>query len=135
MCDWVSPPPVLSSAFRAVNANGEVGRSGYLFKVYLPDVNGDGVAEEDGFANIDADTAETTWCAYTWPSNYGTSGNRAFFVSQAGDILTTEDANYSGSGSGPLPGAAFDAGGNNSIAGNTAGGTSGQDNNLWKQAG
>jgi prepilin-type N-terminal cleavage/methylation domain-containing protein len=128
-------PPVLSSAFRAVNANGEVGRSGYLFKVYLPDLNGDAVAEEDGFANIDADTAETTWCAYTWPSNYGTSGNRVFFVNQGGDILASEDANYSGSGAGPVPGAAFDAGGNTNIMGTIASGTSGQDNNLWKQAG
>ena len=128
-------PPVLSSAFRAVNGTGEVSRSGYLFKMYLPDINGDAVAEEDGFANIDADLAETTWCAYAWPTNYGNTGNRTFFVNQGGDIVAAEDLNYTGVGAGPIPGAAFDAGGNDSITGNTATGTSGQDNNLWKQAG
>jgi prepilin-type N-terminal cleavage/methylation domain-containing protein len=128
-------PPVLSSAFRTVNATGEVGRGGYLFKMYLPDINGDAVAEEDGFGNIDADLAETTWCAYAWPSSYGTSGNRTFFVSQGGDIITAEDSTYTGPGSGPVPGAAFDGGGNDNISGTIATGTSGQDSNLWKQAG
>jgi len=128
-------PQVLSTAFRTVNGNGEVNRGGYLFKLYLPDVAGDAVAEEDGFANIDPDMAETTWCAYAWPTNYGNTGNRTFFVSQGGDILFAEDANYSTSGAGPVPGAAFEAGGNDSITDSNANGTSGQDNNLWKQAG
>ena len=128
-------PSVLSTAFRSVNANGEVSRGGDLFKLYLPDLAGDAVAEEDGFANIDADMAETTWCCYARPTNFGTSGNRTFFVNQGGDILFAEDANYSSSGAGPVPGAAFEAGGNDSITGSNANGTSGQDNNLWKQAG
>ena len=33
----VLTPPVLSTAFRSVNGSGEVGRSGYLFKIYLPE--------------------------------------------------------------------------------------------------
>ena len=38
-------PPVLSTSFRTVNANGEVSRSGYIYKMFLPDANGVGVAE------------------------------------------------------------------------------------------
>src|SRR5262245_394061 len=30
-------PPVLSGSFRVLNANGEVSRSGYFFKMFLPD--------------------------------------------------------------------------------------------------
>jgi hypothetical protein len=38
-------PPVLSGVFRNVGLDGIVRRSGYLFRVFLPDVRGDGVAE------------------------------------------------------------------------------------------
>jgi len=131
-------PPVLSTAFRTVNGNGEVSRSGYLFAMWLPDATGDGVAELAGggadTANIDGDLAETTWCAYAWPANYGNTGNRTFFVNQGGDIVTTEFDQYSGSGNGPLSNAAF-AGAGNSITGNTATGMTGRDGNFWRQTG
>ena len=130
-------PPVLSTAFRTVNTNGEVGRSGYLFAMYLPDVTGDGLAEVAGGGadtNVDADLAETTWCCYGWPANHGNSGNRTFFVNQGGDIVTTDDPNYSGSGNGPASNAGF-AGAGNTITGNVATGMTGRDNNFWRQTG
>lgn len=130
-------PPVLSTAFRTVNAAGEVSRSGYLFSMYLPDAGGDGVAEAAGGgvgAGVDADLAETTWCCYAWPANFGNTGNRSFFVNQGGDIVATEDSNYSGSGNGPDPQSAF-AGTGTSITGNVATGMTGRDGNFWRQTG
>lgn len=132
-------PPVLSSAFRTVSTNGEVSRSGYIFQIFLPDLNGGGLPEIAGGGAdgaTDADLAETTWCAYAWPANYGNSGNRTFFVNQGGDIVTTEFATYSGPNLGPLADAAFRAGSTSGgITGQTATGATGVDNNFWKQAG
>jgi prepilin-type N-terminal cleavage/methylation domain-containing protein len=134
-------PPVLSTAFRAVTANGEVSRSGYIFRMYLPDNAGVGVAEAAGGgvgAGVDSDIAETTWCCYAIPANYGNTGNRSFFVNQGGDIVATEDADYSGPADADLTaGAAMMAngGGNTSITGQVATGSTGRDGNFWKQAG
>ncbi len=128
-------PPVLSGAFRQLNANGEVSRSGYFFQMYLPDDNGAGVAEpQAGYAPggaINADLAETTWCCYAWPVNYNQSGNRTFFTNQAGDVTTTESDLYSGTGAGPAHDSAFLVAGE--ITGVIAIGEAGVDGNIWKQ--
>jgi len=129
-------PPVLSTAFRTVNANGEVSRTGYIYAIWLPDISGDGVAEVGGGGanpTVDADLAETTFCCYAWPANHGSSGNRTFFVNQRGDILAADDPTYTGSGGGPPSNAAF-AGGGNTITGIVASGTTGRDGNFWRQA-
>ena len=108
-------PPVLSAAFRTVN-NSAVTRSGYVFQMYLPDANGVGAAEAaTGGADAgnlpDADNCETTWCCYAWPANYQTSGNRAFFVNQQGDVVQTNNQAgtqlYSGATTVPEADAAF----------------------------
>lgn len=131
-------PSVLSTAFRSVNANGEVSRSGYLYAIYLPLANGDGQPEAAGggmpAGTVDPDLSETTWCAYAWPSNHGNTGNRTFFVSQGGDIVATDDANYSGPGNGPAAGAAL-TGTLAKITSPVATGETGADGNFWKQAG
>ncbi len=128
-------PPVLSGAFRVLNANGEVSRSGYFFRVYLPDDAGDGVGEPQvGYADdgsLNGDLAETTWCCYAWPVNYNQSGNRTFFTNQGGDVIATEDSAYSGTGAGPAAEAAFQAG--TAITGSVAIGVAGVDGNTWKQ--
>jgi len=130
-------PPVLSTAFRAVSADGEVSRSGYLYQIYLPDNAGAGVPEDanGGMAagQADPDLAETTWCAYAWPANFGNTGNRTFFVNQGGDIVATEDADYSGPTNGPDDDAAFVNAG--TITGQQATGGTGADGNIWRQAG
>ncbi|MHC4549504.1 MAG: type II secretion system protein [Planctomycetota bacterium] len=132
-------PPILSTAFRAVNANGEVARSGYQYAMYLPDILGDGVAEAAGGgadATVDPDLSETTWCCYAWPTSFGTSGNRAFYVNQSGDVTFTETVNYSGPGSGPAPGAALRTPGSaNSITGLTASSFTGRDGEFWRSVG
>ena len=104
-------PPVLSGAFRVLNPNGEVSRSGYFFQIYLPTtIGGLGTGEPNGGfpdLTVEPDLAETTWCAYAWPVNYNQSGNRSFFTNQGGDVLGTEIATYTGTGTGPLADSAF----------------------------
>ncbi len=132
----VLSPPVLSGAFRILNANGEVSRSGYFFRIYLPGAAGVGVGEPQvGFtaALLNADLAETTWCSYAWPVNYGQSGNRTFFTNQGGDVIATEANAYSGSGAGPASDAAFKPADAGKITGAVAIGVAGVDGNTWKQ--
>jgi len=134
-------PSVLSGSFRTLNANAEVSRSGYLFKMFLPATGGAGTAEQttagdsiDG--TLDNDLAETTWCCYSWPANYANSGNRTFFVNQTGDITGKDDAASEGTGiiAAANAGDAFVPGGAaGNITSNVAVGTVGRDGETWKQ--
>ena len=132
----VLSPPVLSGAFRVLNATGEVSRSGYFFHVYLPGAAGVGAAEPTaGFtaALINADLVETTWCAYAWPVNFGQSGNRTFFTNQGGDLVAVEFASFTGPGAGPNPDAAFKIADAGKITGAVAIGVAGNQGGTWKQ--
>ncbi len=135
-------PPVLSGAFRTLNADAEVSRSGYLYKMFLPGANGTGVEETQNGDSVDGtldtDLAETTWCAYASPANYSTSGNRSFFVNQTGDITSVDTSTYSGPGTfdEANSGAAFSESSGSTdenITGQVAVGTRGRDGNIWKQ--
>ncbi|MEE8104084.1 MAG: DUF2950 family protein [Planctomycetota bacterium] len=131
-------PPVLSTAFRTADANGVVSRSGYLFIIGLPTAAGT-PALVSTIGTVDPDLAETTWACYAWPTSYGNTGNRSFFVNQGGDIIATEDPSYSGpNGSGaPMPaGAAFTgAAASQTITGSLATGATGRDGNFWRTVG
>ena len=87
-------PPVLSNAFGNV-ANSTVTRSGYIFQMYLPDAASDGVAENatggGSGVTIAAGQAEVLWCCYAWPSSFGNSGKRTFFINQSGDVLSSKN--------------------------------------------
>jgi prepilin-type N-terminal cleavage/methylation domain-containing protein len=133
-------PPVLSGAFRTMNtATATVSRSGYIFKLFLPAITGAAVEETptgNSFAlDLDADLAETTWCGYAWPANYGNSGNRTFFVNQTGDITASDNGSYTGSAAidTGLAHAAFQTSSVGDMTGLVAVGTRGGDNNLWRQ--
>jgi len=129
-------PAVLSRTFRTLTAAGEAVRSGYLFRIYLPDAHGAGVGEPQGGFDrgmVDPHLCGTTWCMYAWPVVYGQTGSTTFFMNQNGDVLTTDAPAYSGSGAGPAPDAAFTERGK--ITGPTANGTKGSDGNIWKQSG
>ena len=133
-------PSVLSGAFQTLNANGEVSRSGYFFRIFLPDDNGAGVPEPTagfpaGGGAINSDLAETTWCVYSHPVNYNQSGNRTFFTNQGGDVIGTELGAYSGTGNGPDADAAFSVA--DEITSQVDIGGPGQDGagNTWKQVG
>ena len=133
-------PPVLSGAFRTLNASAEVTRSGYSFKMFLPGAGGLAQEEDDVGdpidGTVDTELAETTWCTYAWPTSYSTSGNRTFFVNQAGDIVNTDSPAYTGQGGldEATAGAAFISGSNpGAITARVAVGTVGVDTNKWKQ--
>ena len=132
----VMNPPVLSTTFRKTE-NGRVKRGGYYFKIFLPRAGGDGLAEhrDGGFLAhvLDPNLSETTWCAYAWPVERLVTGERCFFVNQAGDIFATRDGNYGGEDEPPSY-AAFDSG-SIGITGKVAPEGIGGDRGTWKQAG
>ena len=111
------------------------------------DTDNDGAGEYGGFAEmsggiagrmasvlaLNADLAETTWCCYAWPVNYGRSGNRTFFTNQGGDLVATEKSTYSGTASGPAFDAAFKPADAGKITGAVAIGVAGSDGNTWRR--
>jgi hypothetical protein len=55
-----------------------------------------------------------------------------FFVNQAGELISTDDASYNGPGGVTDPGSALRAGGSiGSITGDLATGVTGRDGNAW----
>lgn len=136
----------LSGSFRSINAQGEVARSGYLFKVFLPASDGSAVTEGSGTSpnsafvgtsstQVDTDLAETTWCSYAWPTKLHASGNRTFFLNQEGTITSNEMGKLQGTGGmTDRAGAAFEDGGAaDLITGRAAVGTIGRDGTgFWK---
>jgi len=103
---------VLSGAFGDVDANGRVLRSGYMFQMYLPGVGGAWLAENSltaAYPAVDGALSEVLWACYAWPSSYGNSGQRAFFVNQTGEVLQSSNSltRYSGATRPPVPSAAL----------------------------
>jgi len=92
-------PPVLSTAFGNVAADaagdGVVTRSGYHFKMWLPDAAAAGLPEAGtggvGGTAPDSTRAEVLWACYAWPSAFGSSGKRTFFINQSGDVLASKN--------------------------------------------
>lgn len=130
-------PPVLANRFGKTK-NGRLTHSGYHFRLFLPGAKGVARNEKDAAAKVDVELAEAVWCVYAWPVKSGTTGNRAFFVNQMGDVLETEAGDYSGDKE-PSPYAAFpaDAEGKpaKSIAGDVKPGKKAGDGRVWKFAG
>lgn len=114
-------PMLLSSAFAEVSPSGIVKRSGYLFRVFLPGatVNKRTPGLPEGSpAQPDGDNAEILWCAYAWPIKAGSTGTRAFFMNQEGDLLATPNNDEAYSGEDRMP--AFDAALSNERTGDMA---------------
>ncbi|MCB9877390.1 MAG: prepilin-type N-terminal cleavage/methylation domain-containing protein [Planctomycetes bacterium] len=131
-------PPVLSAAFGNVDANSRVSRSGYLFQMYLPNITGVGFSEAASGAqytgtDVDAGMAETMWCCYAWPQTRGNSGNRTFFINQAGDVLATNGAAtaYTSTTTVPLYSAAFVSTSSGTLNSAVAANTVAVDGNTW----
>ena len=131
-------PPVLSTAFGNINAQSNVSRSGYLFRMYLPSVapatgcietatTGGGA----GTPAVDAGQAETLWCCYAWPQVQGNSGKRTFFINQSGDVLSTTGSNYSGTTTVPVFSAAYANSASAFMTSPVAANTKGHDTFTW----
>jgi len=68
-------------------------RSGFMFQMLLPGVDGAWVPESSPVTAMpDTDGAEVRWCCLAWPSEYPSSGTRAFFVDESGEVLWTKNA-------------------------------------------
>ena len=134
-------PDAISAALGDVQ-NGVVRRSGYFFRIYLPDDNlaPAGIAEHvdggwDPATTLGDNNGENYWCAYAWPDRFGRTGKRAFFINQTGDILQyhnrTIGAQYEGVAGGPNWDAAFVAPDMGGATANSAAGPIGLDGNEW----
>ncbi len=122
-------PALLIPEFGNVT-NCQLGRSGYIFQIYLPDKTVDGPFGFDGLLDKDVvhaisedsmggknacpfpdpNNCEDIWCAYAWPVAVHQTGDRVFFINQEGVLIQTGsryDASYSGSDRGPKFDAAF----------------------------
>jgi len=103
----VLDPPILPTPFGNTLFDGGgteciVERAGYYFKIYLPDVTAaplisglpetgaPGTGGQDAGATFpDSDNCEILWSCYAWPVAPESTGNRAFFINQEGDLLQT----------------------------------------------
>jgi len=120
-----------------VTATGEVRKSGYIFRLYLPAATGVGTPEDSmggvGAGVLDPDLAEAHWCVYAYPMNHGSSGRRTFFANEHCDLTATDDELYTTSGCVDLlPGAALVVGDITHVTGQVANGTVAADGNIWK---
>ncbi len=115
-------PPILSTAFGEVSKSGNVLRSGYVFRMYLPGATArnkktPGIPEPSGGSwtlgdpRPDGHNCEVFWALYAWPIDAPATGARAFFLNQEGDLLTmaNTDNSYSGEQRAPTFDAAFSA--------------------------
>lgn len=88
-------PPILASTFQNIDGTGRVNKSGFLFLLFLPDAGGVGQPEAANggpAGGVDDDNCEIYWGCYAYPVDDGTTGNRAFFANQRGEIIQTKMA-------------------------------------------
>ena len=130
-------PPFLSGAFTQVQASRVV-RSGYTFQLYLPDTTAAATAEAAGGGgsgvSISASNAEVMWLCYAWPTSYGNSGKRTFFINQQGDVLACRNGTqrYNGGTKPPNTNAAFHTNVGTVTMGSTlAANATGKDGERW----
>lgn len=128
-------PPVLSTAFGNVAASRVI-RSGYVFQMFLPGASTEFQAEAatggSSSISVDAARSEVLWCCYAWPSSYGNSGKRAFFVNQGGDVLSTRNSTQQYSGTtAPTGGTAAYVSAGSAMSGTIASNTVGADGETW----
>ncbi len=149
----VLDPTYLPIAFGNVvtdGTDGVVERQGYYYKLILPD---GAAARPIGFvpelatggnagALPGSSNAEVMWCCYAWPVQATKTGNRAFFINQAGDVIGTLNQNdgvnapYNGTTNVPADDAAFSVAADmGSEPGLTAAGLVSQDARVWSPVG
>jgi hypothetical protein len=138
----MSTSPFIAAILGVKDGNGIAQKSGYHFRVFLPGAEGP-LAEGASAAKADegaADAQETRWCAYAWPVQKGLSGNRVFFVNNAGEVYATMAMRnpYSGAEMAPEANAAYEkeTGANlDGGVGLAAAGLRSNDGNTWMPAG
>ena len=134
-------PALLSGNFAQVSSTpsvtgGVVTRGGYIFQMFLPSSSSVGIPEADtggvGATAPDPTQSEVMWCCYAWPTAFGNSGSRAFFVNQGGDVLSTKNTIHRyNANNPPLFTAAFVKGASSAMASTVGSNTSGHDGQFW----
>lgn len=130
-------PTDITQSMGSVDANGEVNRNGYMYRLYLTSAGGAG-RRESAFGGIAPgvlfpDSAEVYWVCYAWPAANGSSGTRTFFLNQRDEIIQTEDVDHSGANEPDLlPGSALRTSDMTRMTAIPAIGTRGADGNLWR---
>ncbi len=137
-------PSILGAAFAQVSNSGNVLRSGYVFRIYLPgptarDKRTPGIPESAGGGSTgggprpDADKSEILWSLYAWPIEAPATGARAFFINQEGDLLVLADSDgtYSGEERAPAFDAAFPAATPGDMAATPVPGAKCNDGHVW----
>jgi len=138
-------PPVLSASMGNLLSDGcggtVVQRSGYYIQVFIPGRGDKMVSDEPGvgsttLARIDAEGAESRWCAYAWPVDAGKTGNRSFFVDQRGSVYFSTPADFesygglcSDNGNQPVYNAAYSHGSDTHMP---SYGEAASDGNVWQ---
>jgi len=130
--ELLAPAPRIG--FVDVDTEGFSEQKGYLFRLYLPDSGGVGLPETPfTLGNVDPVRAASFFTVVAWPREYGSSGQRTFFLNQSGEIVATVDPTYSGKSSAPPANAALIGVTGGVIATNrlATGGQIGVDGNRW----
>ena len=155
----VDPPSMSETLVAALNNQGELVKSGYGFMIFLPDTSSQALwlheevkvtttgkgkkkttvssitlkNDSGGTTSIGLDLSESVWCAYARPVKRTGSGNRVFFVNQAGDVLQSPNTSKKQEVKNAPIGAdaAFLGAG---ITSKMAVGVKGGDGNVWKIA-
>jgi prepilin-type N-terminal cleavage/methylation domain-containing protein len=132
---------ILPTAFGDLDEKGLVHRSGYLFRMALPGPNLEWKWEkplEKRYPKVSPTYSASYWALYAWPQVFGSSGNRAFFVNQVGEIIGCQNqlTRYSGEKNKPQAGAAFmprpgGGGGKDQMDDEMAIDSMGGDGNFW----
>jgi prepilin-type N-terminal cleavage/methylation domain-containing protein len=94
----------MSAAFNIPATQSIANKSGYNFKIFLPN---DTAVLTDGVTAVTAAIAiagsneainaqENRWICYSWPSAWKSSGVRAFVVSESGEVYISQNTNTEG---------------------------------------
>ena len=87
----VLTPPILTDTFGRIQ-KGQLRRSGYFLRLFLPDRDGKPLGERaQGGAptTVDAGRAEQAWCVLAWPLA-PRKGARSFYVDQTGQVWQSD---------------------------------------------
>ncbi len=101
--EWLEPP-ILSKKC-GILVDGCLQKSGYNFRCFLPDRNGVAIAERpEGGAppEVEANHSEVQFAICAWPIEPGSTGNRAFYITQLGVIRATTFESISHARRGPV---------------------------------
>ena len=129
-------PTDLTAAMSMVDVAGEVSRSGYIFRLYLPRADGTGQREQPyggmPAGVVDPDNGERFWVCYAWPTQSSISGSQTFVMNQSGHVRQSTESRRSGQNTAYVrAGDAFVTANPDSMVDEMATGSAGSDGNTW----